>query len=257
MVTARSRAKKRRKKKAQKSAQNRARGSAIFLIFAFVATGVLLIAQVNDGPSSTTTPIALDNTTPPPGFDLSTGPINTDAIATVPSATDPSNLGNPVTVYSDTLGDLEVDQVIDDWTGVDPPQLPDEISTVGSAALEGDYIADDLADGMYVGYLVSALDENEQGFVFDIRDSLADVKPENEGLRLYPAYLDSVLFVSLSTSSEANSAITVAKYFELARSNTSELQIPNTDLSAIVTGSPMLLTIVGGAIIAIEGVDAL
>ena len=222
----------------------------------FVATGILLVAQMEQSPSSNTTPIAIDTTTVAPGFDLSTAPINTDAIATVPSATDPSNLGNPVTVHSDTLGDLDVDQVIDDWTGVDPPQLPDEISTVGSVALEGDYIADDLADGMYVGYLVSALDENEQGFVFDIRDSLADVKPENEGLRLYPAYLDSVLFVSLSTSSEANSAISVAKYFELARSNTSELQIPNTDLSAFVTGGPMLLTIVSGAIIAIEGLDA-
>ena len=255
MVTARSRAKKRRKKKVQKSTSNKARVPAIFLIFAFVVTGVLLIAQVNDGPSSTTTPIALDNTTPPPGFDLSTGPINTDAIATVPSATDPSNLGNPVTVYSDTLGDLEVDQVIDDWTGVEPPQLPQEFSTVGSAALEGEYIAGDLADGMYVGYLMNALDENEQGFIFDIRDSPDDVTPENEGLRLYPAFLESVLFVSVSTSGQANSAISVAKYFELAQSNTAELQIPNTDLSAIVTGSPMLLTIVSGAIIAIEGFD--
>ncbi len=251
MVTARSRAKKRRKKKAQ----NRARGPAIFLIFAFVATGVLLIAQVNEDRSSNTTPIAFDNTTIAPGFDLSSAPIITDAIATVPSATDPSNLGNPVTVYSDTLGDLEVDQVIDDWTGVEPPQLPEEFSTVGSAALEGEYIAGDLADGMYVGYLVNALDENEQGFIFDIRDSPDAVTPENEGLRLYPAFLESVLFVSLSTSGQANSAISVAKYFELAQSNTAELQIPNTDLSAIVTGSPMLLTIVGGAIIAVEGFD--
>jgi len=255
VVTARSRAKKRRKKKAQKSAHNRARGPAIFLIFAFVATGVLLIAQVDQGPSST--PIAFDNTTIAPGFDLSTAPINTDAIATVPSGTDPSNLGNPVTVHSDTLGDLDVDQVIDDWTGVEPPQIPADIAKVGSAALEGEYIADDLVDGIYIGYLLGALDENEEGFVFDIRDSFDLVKPENEGLKLYPAYLDSVLFVSLSTSGEANSAISVAKYFELAKSNTSELQIPNTDLSAIVTGSPMLLTIVGGAIIAIEGVDAL
>ena len=251
METARSRAKKRRKKKAQ----NRARGPAIFLIFAFVASGVLLIAQVNEDRSSNTTPIAFDNTTIAPGFDLSSAPINTDAIATVPSATDPSNLGNPVTVYSDTLGDLEVDQVIDDWTGVEPPQLPEEFSTVGSAALEGEYIAGDLADGMYVGYLVNALDENEQGFIFDIRDSPDAVTPENEGLRLYPAFLESVLFVSLSTSGQANSAISVAKYFELAQSNTAELQIPNTDLSAIVTGSPMLLTIVGGAIIAVEGFD--
>ena len=220
----------------------------------FVAAGLLLINQVNQSPSSNTTPIAIGDTTIVSGVDVSTAPINTDASG--PSGTDPSNLGKPVIVHSDTLGDLDVDQVIDDWTGVEPPQIPAEISVVGSAALEGEYIADDLADGIYIGYLLGALDENEEGFVFDIRDSFEVVKPENEGLKLYPAYLDSVLFVSLSTSGEANSAISVAKYFELAKSDAKELQIPNADLSAIVKGSPMLLTIVGGEIIAIEGVDA-
>ena len=250
MANSRAKSKKRRKKKGTK-----ARGPAIFLIIIFVAAGLLLVSQVNQSPSSNTTPIAIGDTTIVSGVDVSSAPINTDV--TDPSGTDPSNLGNPVVVHSDTLGDLDVDQVIDDWTGVEPPQIPAEISVVGSAALEGEYIADDLADGIYIGYLLGALDENEEGFVFDIRDSFEVVKPENEGLKLYPAYLDSVLFVSLSTSGEANSAISVAKYFELAKSNTSELQIPNTDLSAIVTGSPVLLTIVGGAIIAIEGVDAL
>ena len=250
MANSRAKSKKRRKKKGTK-----ARGPAIFLIIIFVAAGLLLVNQVNQSPSSNTTPIAIGDTTIVSGVDVSSAPINTDV--TDPSGTDPSNLGNPVVVHSDTLGDLDVDQVIDDWTGVEPPQIPAEISVVGSAALEGEYIADDLADGIYIGYLLGALDENEEGFVFDIRDSFDLVKPENEGLKLYPAYLDSVLFVSLSTSGEANSAISVAKYFELAKSNTSELQIPNTDLSAIVTGSPVLLTIVGGAIIAIEGVDAL
>ena len=220
----------------------------------FVAAGLLLINQVNQSPSSNTTPIAIGDTTIVSGVDVSSAPINTDASG--PSGTDPSNLGKPVIVHSDTLGDLDVDQVIDDWTGVEPPQIPAEISVVGSAALEGEYIADDLADGIYIGYLLGALDENEEGFVFDIRDSFEIVKPENEGLKLYPAYLDSVLFVSLSTSGEANSAISVAKYFELAKSDAKELQIPNADLSAIVKGSPMLLTIVGGEIIAIEGVDA-
>ena len=243
------------KKKRRKNKGTRARGPAIFLIIIFVAAGLLLVNQVNQSPSSSTTPIAIGDTTIASGVDVSSAPINTDIAD--PSGTDPSNLGNPVVVHSDTLGDLDVDQVIDDWTGVEPPQIPAEISVVGSAALEGEYIADDLADGIYIGYLLGALDENEEGFVFDIRDSFEVVKPENEGLKLYPAYLDSVLFVSLSTSGEANSAISVAKYFELAKSNTSELQIPNTDLSAIVTGSPVLLTIVGGAIIAIEGVDAL
>ena len=250
MANSRAKSKKRRKKKGTK-----ARGPAIFLILMFVAAGLLLINQVNQSPSSNTTPIAIGDTTIVSGVDVSSAPINTDASGS--SGTDPSNLGQPVIVHSDTLGDLDVDQVIDDWTGVEPPQIPSEISVVGSAALEGEYIADDLADGIYIGYLLGALDENEEGFVFDIRDSFEVVKPENEGLKLYPAYLDSVLFVSLSTSGEANSAISVAKYFELAKSNTSELQIPNTDLSAIVTGSPVLLTIVGGAIIAIEGVDAL
>ena len=250
MANSRAKSKKRRKKKGTK-----ARGPAIFLIIIFVAAGLLLINQVNQSPSSNTTPIAIGDTTIVSGVDVSSAPINTDV--TDPSGTDPSNLGNPVVVHSDTLGDLDVDQVIDDWTGVEPPQIPAEISVVGSAALEGEYIADDLADGIYIGYLLGALDENEKGFVFDIRDSFEIVKPENEGLKLYAAFLDSVLFVSLSTSGEANSAISVAKYFELAKSNTSELQIPNTDLSAIVTGSPVLLTIVGGAIIAIEGVDAL
>jgi hypothetical protein len=56
----------------------------------------------------------------------------------------------------------------------------------------------------------------------------------------------------LATSGEANSAISASKYFELALSNTFDLQIPNTDLTATVMGCPMLLTIVGGAIIAIE-----
>ena len=253
MANSRAQAKKKRRKKKG----TKARGPAIILIFIFVAAGLLLINQVNQSPSSNTTPIAIGDTTIVSGVDVSSAPINTDAIATVPSGTDPSNLGNPVVVHSDTLGDLDVDQVIDDWTGVEPPQIPAEISVVGSAALEGEYIADDLADGIYIGYLLGALDENEEGFVFDIRDSFEIVKPENEGLKLYAAFLNSVLFVSLSTSGEANTAISVAKYFELAKSNTSELQIPNTDLSAIVTGSPVLLTIVGGAIIAIEGVDAL
>jgi hypothetical protein len=249
VANSRAKSKKRRKKKGTK-----ARGPAIFLILMFVAAGLLLINQVNQSPSSNDTPIAIGDNTIVSGVDDSSAPISTDASG--PSGTDPSNLGKPVIVHSDTLGDLDVDQVIDDWTGVEPPQIPAEISVVGSAALEGEYIADDLADGIYIGYLLGALDENEEGFVFDIRDSFEIVKPENEGLKLYPAYLDSVLFVSLSTSGEANSAISVAKYFELAKSDAKELQIPNADLSAIVKGSPMLLTIIGGEIIAIEGVDA-
>ncbi len=212
MATSRAKSKKRRKKKGTK-----ARGPAIFLIIVFVAAGLLLINQVNQSPSSNDTPIAIGDNTIVSGVDDSSATISTDASG--PSGTDPSNLGKPVIVHSDTLGDLDVDQVIDDWTGVDPPSLPDEFSLVGSAPLEGEYLAN-LLDGIYVGYLVTALDENEQGFVFDIRDSPDEQLPE------------------------------------LALSNTSELQIPNTDLTAKVTQVPMLLTVVDGEIIAIEGIDS-
>jgi hypothetical protein len=153
VATSRAKSKKRRKKKGTK-----ARGPAIFLIMVFVAAGLLLINQVNQSPSSNTTPIVIGDNTVVSGVDDSSAPINTDA--TGPSGTDLSNLGKPVLVHSDTLGDLDIDQVIDDWTGVDHPSLPDEFSLVGSAPLEGEYLANDLLDGIYVGYLVTALDEN-------------------------------------------------------------------------------------------------
>ncbi len=255
MANARAKAKKRRKKKAQRS-HHKARGPAIFLIFVFVAAGVLLIAQMQKSPTTKTTPISIDTTTVAPGLDLGTAPINTDAIATVPSATDPSNLGNPVTVHSDTLGDLDVDQVIDDWTGVEPPQLPDTISQVDATTVENSYINGNLPDGFYVGYLVSVNDETEQGFTFDIRSSTDETIPVTSGQQLYPAYVSSLIYVSLRTTSDANTAISAAKYFELAQSNIAEFVIPKTDLSALVTGTYMLLTVIDGTVIAAEGINA-
>ncbi|CAB4879731.1 MAG: hypothetical protein F2780_07775 [Actinobacteria bacterium] len=250
MANARAKAKKKRRKKKG----TKARGPAIFLILMFVAAGVLLIAQIQKSPGSETTPIGIDSTTIAPGVDLSTAPINTDASST--SGTDPSNLGNPVTVHSDTLGDLDVDQVIDDWTGVDSPQLPDTISQVDASTVENSYINGNLPDGFYVGYLVSVNDETEQGFTFDIRSSTDETIPVTSGQQLYPAYVSSLIYVSLRTTSDANTAISAAKYFELAQSNIAEFVIPKTDLSALVTGTYMLLTVIDGTVIAAEGINA-
>ena len=250
MANARAKAKKKRRKKKG----TKARGPAIFLILMFVAAGVLLIAQIQKSPGSETTPIGIDTTTIAPGVDLGTAPINTDASST--SGTDPSNLGNPVTVHSDTLGDLDVDQVIDDWTGVDSPQLPDTISQVDASTVENSYINGNLPDGFYVGYLVSVNDETEQGFTFDIRSSTDETIPVTSGQQLYPAYVSSLIYVSLRTTSDANTAISAAKYFELAQSNIAEFVIPKTDLSALVTGTYMLLTVIDGTVIAAEGINA-
>jgi hypothetical protein len=250
VANARAKAKKKRRKKKG----TKARGPAIFLILMFVAAGVLLIAQIQKSPGSETTPIGINTTTIAPGVDLGTAPISSDASS--PSGTDPSNLGNPVTVHSDTLGDLDVDQVIDDWTGVDSPQLPDTISQVDATTVENSYINGNLPDGFYVGYLVSVNDETEQGFTFDIRSSTDETIPVTSGQQLYPAYVSSLIYVSLRTTSDANTAISAAKYFELAQSNIAEFVIPKTDLSARVTGTYMLLTVIDGTVIAAEGINA-
>lgn len=251
MANARAKSKKRRKKTG-----NRARGPAIFLLMAFLGTGIILVAQIGNASDSSPEPIALVTTTLPTDSSPPATSASSDAPASTPSATDPTNLGNPVIVHSDTLGDLDVDQVIDDWTGVEPPRRPDTISQVDPALVDKSYIDGNLPDGYYVGYLVSAVDENEKGFTFDIRSSTDESIPVTSGQQLYPAYLESLIYVSLRTTSLANTAITADKYFELANANTSEFAIPDTDLSALVTGTYMLLTIVDGTVIAVEGIDA-
>ncbi|MBJ7509324.1 MAG: hypothetical protein JHD37_08800 [Ilumatobacteraceae bacterium] len=178
-------------------------------------------------------------------------------MTTATPATDPSNLGKPVTIHSDDLGDLEIDQVIDDWSQVDPPMVPENIAQVDPSLVEGDYITGDLPDGFYVGYFVSAIDENDQGFTFDVRNSLNDPIPVPDGRQFYPALIDSLLFVSLPiVESEKNTAISAAKFFELANSGRVLVDIPKTDLIAQITDTYMLLTIVDGAVIAIEGIHS-
>lgn len=192
-----------------------------------------------------------------------TSPTNTEApseslpVTTATPATDPSNLGKPVTIHSDDLGDLEIDQVIDDWAQVDPPMVPETLAQVDPSLVEGDYISGDLPDGFYVGYFVSAIDENDQGFTFDIRNSLDDPIPVPDGRQFYPALIDSLLFVSLPiVESEKNTAMSAAKFFELANAARVLVDIPKTDLIAQITDTYMLLTIVDGAVIAIEGIHS-
>ena len=248
MANSRSRAKKRKKKK-----QSSSKAPIIFLCLLIAAAGAFVFLQATESTSSSGT----DSSAP------TTSPTNTEApsqsvpVTTATPATDPSNLGKPVTIHSDDLGDLEIDQVIDDWSQVDPPMVPENIAQVDPSLVEGDYITGDLPDGFYVGYFVSAIDENDQGFTFDIRNSLDDPIPVPDGRQFYPALLDSLLFVSLPiVESEKNTAMSAAKFFELANSGRVLVDIPKTDLVAQITDTYMLLTIVDGAVIAIEGIHS-
>jgi len=248
VANSRSRAKERKKKK-----QSSSKAPVIFLCLLVAAAGAFVFLQVTESTSDNGT----DSSAP------ATSPTNTEApsqsvpVTTATPATDPSNLGKPVTIYSDDLGDLEIDQVIDDWSQVDPPMVPETIAQVDPSLVEGDYITGDLPDGFYVGYFVSAIDENDQGFTFDIRNSVDDPIPMPDGRQFYPALLDGLLFVSLPiVESEKNTAISAVKFFELANSGRVLVDIPKTDLIAQITDTYMLLTIVDGAVLAIEGIHS-
>ena len=248
MANSRSRAKKRSKKK-----QSSSKAPVIFLCLLIAAAGAFVFLQVTESTSDN----GSTNSSAP-----TTSPTNTEApsqsvpVTTATPATDPSNLGKPVIIESD-LGDLEIDQLIDEWAQVDPPMVPENIAQVDPSLVEGDYITGDLPDGFYVGYFVSANDENDQGFTFDIRNSLDDPIPMPDSRQFYPALLDSLLFVSLPiVESEKNTAISAAKFFELANSGRVLINIPKTDLIAQITDTYMLLTIVDGAVLAIEGIHS-
>jgi len=248
VANSRSRAKKRKKKK-----QSSSKAPVIFLCLLIAAAGAFVFLQVTESTSDN----GSTNSSAP-----TTSPTNTEApsqsvpVTTATPATDPSNLGKPVIIESD-LGDLEIDQLIDEWAQVDPPMVPENIAQVDPSLVEGDYITGDLPDGFYVGYFVSANDENDQGFTFDIRNSVDDPIPMPDSRQFYPALVDSLLFVSLPiVESEKNTAISAAKFFELANSGRVLINIPKTDLIAQITDTYMLLTIVDGAVLAIEGIHS-
>lgn len=247
-MNSRSRAKKRSKKK-----QSSSKAPVIFLCLLIAAAGAFVFLQVTESTSGTGSTDSLAPTTSPTN---TKAPSQSVPVTTATPATDPSNLGKPVIIESD-LGDLEIDQLIDEWAQVDAPMIPENIAQVDPSLVEGDYITGDLPDGFYVGYFVSAIDENDQGFTFDIRNSVDDPIPVPDGRQFYPALIDSLLFVSLPiVESEKNTAMSAAKFFELANAARVLVDIPQTNLIAQITDTYMLLTIVDGAVIAIEGIHS-
>lgn len=274
--------------KRRRSSRRRRRSSRLpaILFAALVATGAgyLLVRASDDGTSGnapiigadSTAPVSTDGNTSVEGGDSSTPP-DTDASS---PATDPSNLGKPVTVFSDTLGDLDIDQIIDDWTTVDPPTIPGKTNEIKSSWVSNGRITVNLPDGYYWGIPVSTFDEEERGINFDIRqvywgdectkkfgsgdDScLNDYQVvDSNGSQLYPSYLGDLLFVSLAvygdTYSQSNLAVVPATFWSLlAAGQPVMVTVPNGDPeppNVAVADSPFLLTIVDGTIIAAEGV---
>lgn len=276
--------------KRRSSRRRRRRSSSrlpAILFAALVATGAgyLLVRASDDGSSGNAPMIGVDASTPPStkgGESSSDGgesTASTDSTTETPS-TDASNLGKPVQVFSDTLGDLDIDQVIDDWTPVDGPQVPSKTAEIQSSWVKNGRITANLPDGYYWGIPVSTFDEDVRGINFDIRQvfwgdectkkfGVGDDTCLNDfqvlataGTQLYPSYLEDLLYVSLAVyggeGTSNNVAVVPATYWSLLAAGspvtvtipTGEPEPPNV----AIADSPFLLTIVGGTVIAAEGV---
>ena len=254
---------------------------AIFLAGLIAGVGGFLLVQAADD-----TPVAdeigVDGSDPPTsdGGDQTTPPSDSvpdsaDSGEPTP-ATDPSNLGKPVKIFSDTLGDLDIDQVIMDWTPIDPPQVPDITAEVASSVVENGRITGNLPDGFYWGMPVNIFDEEERGISFDIRQAFIGdacrqrfgtgvdaclndigVVPAT-GQQLYPGFLEELLFVSMAITPDRSTAVVPATFWNLMNGGLPAfVDVPSEDGSnetAFLVGSPFLVTIVDGAIIAVEGI---
>ena len=256
------------------------------LFAAVVATiaGYLLVRASDEGTTGNEPTIGITATEAPtadtggPSSDSEDSTSADDESST--ALTDPSNLGKPIPIFSDELGDLAIDQVIDDWTPVDRPKVPARTAGVEPSWVKNGRITVNLPDGYYWGVPVSTFDENERGINFDIgqvfwgdacteRFGVGDDTCLNDyqvvdtsGAQLYPSFLGDLLFVSLAvygdTYTETNLAVVPATYWSLlAAGGPVTVTVPNGEPQppdVAIADSPFLLTIVDGTIIAAEGI---
>ena len=258
------------------------------LFAAVVATvaGYLLVQASDEGSPGSAPVIGIETSDPP-----ESSPSGSDSSSDSPEqpasdseqgagAVDPSNLGKPVKIFSDALGDLDIDQVIEDWTPVDSPPFPTQTAEILPTWVRNGRIETSLPDGYYWGVPINTFDEDERGINFDIRQvfsgdacfarfgsgddtCLNDYQVvDTSGSQLYPSYLADLLFVSFSVIEKSDSLSSVAVvpstfWSLLASGEPVSVTVPMNDPdppSVAIANSPFLLTIVDGAIIAAQGI---
>lgn len=273
MATRRAPAKRRKKKQAS-------RVPAIFLAGLIAGVGGVLLVRATDDTSESPGTVAVDGTNAPSSPDDSAAPgepaVDGSGEGSSGPATDPSNLGKPVKVFSDTLGDVSFDPIIEDWTPTDPPQVPTITAEVRPTWVVNGRIDVSLPDGFYWGIPVSVFDEEQRGINFDIRQAfigdacrqrfgdgtdlcLNDIGiSPSDGPQLYPGFLEELLFVSMAITPDRSTAVVPATYWNLMNGGLPALvDVPSEngdEQQAFLVGSPFLVTIVDGVIIAVEGI---
>jgi hypothetical protein len=254
----------------RKKRKKRASRLPLFLLVLLMAgVGGLVVVAANQTSNTTGTPTPVDTT--PSGDNPGSAPSDTSA----QSSDTVGTVAPPVTVHIET--DDSHDQggaVLEDYTAVDPPEVPEATAALKSSWLKNGYFTAALPDGYYWAYVESSADEPERTITFDLRQTywgaescrakfgdgpeacLDDYGVDDSVKGLLKAPVADMIFVSLPTlvSNESGSrSITPANWWPLVNTNLATVNIPDEDVEAVVNG-PYLLTIIDGKVVAAEGI---
>ena len=190
---------------------------------------------------------------PDPDTTITGGAVDATEESTEAPSSDLGTVAPPVTIENDPLGDGTFDQLLDDWTPVEAPTIPDRSSEVRAEWVTNSRIQQNLPDGTYWGFLHSIFDEEERGINFDVIQYDGEFIRSSDGDQLYPAYLEDLLYTSVVTG-------------DAEPGDTRNAYVAPTTLWAIANGDTVatdievrgwyLLTIIDGKVMAAEGAVA-
>lgn len=190
---------------------------------------------------------------PDPDSSMVGVPDDTAVESTGQSSTGSTNgtVAPPVAIDDDPFGDDKLDQVVDDWTAVEAPVVPERSAEVRAEWVANSRIQDNLPDGTYWGFLHSVIDEEERGINFDVVQYDGGFIRSSDGDQLYPAFVEDLLYASVITGDAEPGEVKNA-------------YVSPTTLWSVANGDPApegievrgwyLLTVIDGKVVAAEGV---
>jgi len=194
-----------------------------------------------------------ETVTPAPDTSITGGLVDGSEESIDPPSTESTNgtVAPPVTIENDPFGDGTFDQLLDDWTPVDAPIVPERSAEVRAEWVTNSRIQQNLPEGTYWGFLHSVFDEEERGINFDVVQYDGEFIRSSDGDQLYPAFLEDLLYASVVTGDaepgEARNAyVAPTTLWAIANGDSAKADIE-------VRGW-YLLTIVDGKVVGAEGV---
>lgn len=259
------------KKKRRKSKRSSRFPAFVLVLVAGAVAGAVAVSALRDTENTSTSTPSVDTTAPV---------ASTPATSVDTTSATIESVAPPVTVGDDPLGDAIDGAVIDDFTPVEPPDVPAQSSPVSAAWVKKGVITARLPDGQYWGYLAGSSDEPDRVVSFEVSQVFwgqqscrarfgdsDDACTNDYGVdRTVSGRLDVVvadlIFVSLATLGDpstgdfVNRSISPAAWWSLVNSGQSVTPVPSDEpdqpASEAFVDMPYLLTVIDGVVVGAE-----